>query len=158
MLPFVDEDRFVDAEQGIRVGAQRCQGVWVVEFKDTLYATACGLGLADCLGPFDRDGGHVGEDLVQGSTRALPYKTQDSYWSKRMTSTSQNAEPWRVGTTGGDPRPPRRCGFRNTAAPSVSNGYNPMKVAVLERLSLGDAEGQARDLLDERGIQIGATE
>lgn len=33
-----------------------------------------------------------------------------------------------------------------------------MKGAVLERLSLGDAEGQARDLLDERGIQIGATE
>ena len=75
-----------------------------------------------------------------------------------MISTSQNAEPWQVGTSGGDPRPPRRCGFRNAAAPSVSNGYNPMKVAALELLSLGDAEGQARDLLDERGIQIGATE
>ena len=44
-----------------------------------------------------------------------------------MISTSQNAGSWRVGTRGGDPRPQRRCGFRNAAAPSVSNGYNPMK-------------------------------
>jgi len=28
-----------------------------------------------------------------------------------MISTSQNAEPWQVGTSGGDPRPPRRAGF-----------------------------------------------
>lgn len=91
MLPFVDEDRFVDAEQGIRVGAQHCQGVWVVEFKDTLHATACGLGLTNCLGPLDRDGGHVGEDLVQEVIQGPAQVLHKPCHTKRRIPTGQNA-------------------------------------------------------------------
>ena len=91
VMPPFPEDRFVDAEQGIRVGAQRCQGVWVVEFKDTLHATACGLGLANCLGPLDRDGGHVGEDLVQEVIQGPAQVLHKPCHTKRRIPTGQNA-------------------------------------------------------------------
>ncbi len=109
IVPFVDEDHGNQAGKGIRVARSTDKCLQVSRFRTRCTRRRAVSILPAYLGSSIAMAGTSGRPCVRKTIQGpAPYfgpaiQNADSYWSKRRT--------WQVGTSGGDPRPPRRCGF-----------------------------------------------